>query len=177
MCGQKLRHSISSSVLQPDELKIQCSFASALPESQHFFRIRNKCKVCRSSKICYLFQELSRETHVDLWVGVSVCVCLVFACSDSVMQGSDLFALDCPSQVKPVPVGPLCESLIFKGNSFKSSFWYRGSHNPLCTTEKKEKHAQKLLIWHSPKTYFLLCVLKTAGRSVFPSVTRLYNTC
>lgn len=71
----------------------------------------------------------------------SVC-CFSSSCSDSLTQGSDLFALDRPGPLKSVPVGPLYGALIFEGNTplkALSGTADGGSHNPLCITKITHK--------------------------------------
>lgn len=95
---------------QEEEYKLWHSCLSALSES--LFGPELICsnnvtwEVGPSSKL--LFLEFSRETWMCAFVTkcASVC-CFISSCSDSLTQGSDLFALDCPSSLKSVPVGPL----------------------------------------------------------------------
>lgn len=64
--------------------------------------------------------------------------CASVCCSDSLTQGSDLFALDRPGSLKSVPVGPLYGALIFEGNTplkALSGTEDGGSHKPLCITK------------------------------------------
>lgn len=114
--------------------KSECLFGPEL--------ICSKCitlEVRTSSKLHFSSSSSPAETWMCVFVTkcASTC-CFSSSCSDSLTQGSDLFALDCPSSLKSVPVGPLYGALIFEGNTPLKALsgtedW--GSHNPLCITK------------------------------------------
>lgn len=118
---------------QKEEYKIWHSCLSALSESQerHFWSGAHLLRVAgvgTSSKLCYLFLELSRERciRVYLWVSVYARVCFISSRCNSHAEIRPL----CPWLPQSSEICPSWTTLwginIWGKHSFKSSFWYRG---------------------------------------------------
>lgn len=110
-------------------------------------------------------------------------MCFISSSSHSLMQGSELFALDCPSSLKFVPVGPLYGALIFERNTPLKALsgtdgW--GSHNPLCTTKITNVYKllsytnvnKKRLLGKSPSPTCLHTIHRTAKDNLPQSTSR-----